>query len=365
MLGAWTVRAPIPTDYTGARGLAVAASTTYVYECAADTLRAASRAAVSTTLTNDVVALEVNEREHATTGYIDVDNSAGVYAPGVAPLAVGNLITVSLGYRTASGVRTSTLPDLTIYGYEHRRAGGESLLRLLVEGGWEQLKRNRQRTQIVHSGDTYATILTRAFSRAGLTLTQTTPSSRATSVTPKFTIHPQTSGYEAVAEALAFLTDRISMSVLAGAVIREPLAGDAIDATRTASTTASTSCASRRCPSPVVEAHAFGAGAFGESIDYVAAAQLGGTREQLRDTTSTTGATAAATAVARLRRRAMDIDRGHLIAPPNVGTELYDVVDVTDAPLGLSAETARVRGIAWRYLPLRGVYEHRLELMPL
>ncbi len=61
----------------------------------------------------------------------------------------------------------------------------------------------------------------------------------------------------------------------------------------------------------------------------------------------------------------MDVDGGHLIAPPNVGTELYDVVDVTDPLLGLSAEKRRVRGIGWRYHPLRGVYEHRLELMPL
>jgi len=118
-------------------------------------------------------------------------------------------------------------------------------------------------------------------------------------------------------------------------------------------------------PPPVAEAHAFGTAAFGESIDYVAAAQLGATKELMRDATSTTGATAAATAAARLRRHALDVDAGHLVAPPNVGTELYDVIDITDAPLGLSALMRRVRGVLWRYLPLRGVYEHRLDLMPL
>jgi len=49
VLGAWTVRAPIPTDYAGASGLAVAFSSTYAYECAADTLRHASRATVTST----------------------------------------------------------------------------------------------------------------------------------------------------------------------------------------------------------------------------------------------------------------------------------------------------------------------------
>ena len=67
VLGAYTVRAPIPTDYTGTHGLAIAAGTTYVYETAANTLRAASRAQVQTTLTNDVLALEIAAREHATT----------------------------------------------------------------------------------------------------------------------------------------------------------------------------------------------------------------------------------------------------------------------------------------------------------
>jgi hypothetical protein len=364
--GAYTHRAPVPVDYPGVYGLAIcgdAGASGYAYESAADDLRAASKAPISTTLTNDVLALVVTEREHATSAYVDIDNSSGIYTPGVAPLAVGNLVTVAVGYRTSSGVRTSTLPDLIVRGYEHRRTGGESVLRLLLEGGWETLKRNRQRTQIVHTAETYAQIVTRAMSRAGINHTLSGASSRATTVTPKFTIHPDDAGFDAVHEALAFLVDRVRMTQNQTAVMREPLAGDASSYAYGVAH-GITELRVTTLPAPVVEAHAFGAAAFGEAISFTAAAQFGGTKEQMRDTNSATGATAAATATARLRRRAMDLDGGHLITPPNCGTELYDVIDVTDPLLNLSGAKRRVSAIAWRYLPLRGVYEHRLELMP-
>lgn len=106
-----------------------------------------------------------------------------------------------------------------------------------------------------------------------------------------------------------------------------------------------------------------GIGAPGSETVHETAAMA--TNELMRDATSATGATAAATAAARLRKHALDVDAGHLIAPPNCGTELYDVIDLTDAVLGLSAVKRRVRGIRWTYAPLRGLYDHRLELMPL
>ena len=85
------------------------------------------------------------------------------------------------------------------------------------------------------------------------------------------------------------------------------------------------------------EAQAFGAGAFGEAIDFASAAAGLGTRVQRRDITSTTGSAAAATAVAHLRQRALDAEAGRLVVPPHCGLELLDVVDWTDAAISSSS----------------------------
>lgn len=118
----------------------------------------------------------------------------------------------------------------------------------------------------------------------------------------------------------------------------------------------------RSTASPVSEAETFGLAAFGEAIDYATAEQSLGVRESLRDLSSTTGATAAATAAAHLRQRALDAAAGQLVAPPNCGQELLDAVDFTDALVAATATKRRVASIRWRFDKRRAVYEQTLEL---
>jgi hypothetical protein len=364
--GANTLRTPAPVDYAGAQGLALAADaggTGYVYESAPDAIYRAPQAQSLLTLTPDLIAIALDEKPDGTSGYIEIDNASGAYAGPPAPIAPGNLVSVSWGYRTAAGLQSSKMGDLWIAGWEHRRTGGVSTLRLHVEGGWEILRRNRQRTQIVHTGgETYQQVLIRILSRAGLHLSASAASSRAVTLAPaKFTIHPQTSGYEAAQQALDFLADRIRMNTLAGAVLTEPLAAAASDYTYGAAHPLRDVRLRTERPS-VAEAHAFGAGAFGEALDFATAAQGGGTREQQRDITSATAAAAGATAAAHLRRRALDAAAGSIVVPPNCGQELLDVVDFTDALISGAAVKRRVTAIRWTYDRRHGAYEQQLTL---
>ncbi|HZS38479.1 MAG TPA: hypothetical protein VFF06_16705 [Polyangia bacterium] len=362
--GAFTLRAPVPVNYAQAEGLALAADAGaggYVYECAPDAVYRAAQSQQLAVLTPNVLAASIDERPYATGGWIDVDNSGGAYAGPPAPIAVGNLLAVSWGYRTASGPLASRMADLWIAGIEHRREGGVSVLRLRVEGAWEALRRNRQRGQVVHTADTYLAVLVRAFSRAGLQLTASGVSSRASTVAPKFTVHPQTSGYEAVRAALAYLADRIRLRGAAGATITEPLASQASDYTYGAAHPLRSARVVAEAAG-VSEAQAFGAGAYGESVDYALAAVGLGSRELVRDASSATNAAATATATARLRQRALDADAGELVVPPHCGQELLDAVDLTDAAIAPSAIKRRVQAIAWRYDARRAVYEQRLTL---
>lgn len=362
--GAFTLRTPVPVNYGGAEGLAIAADAGgvgYVYEAAPDAVYRAAQSQLLLSLTPAIVAVEIDEGPAATRGHIDLDNSGGALAGPPAPIVLGNMVAVSWGYGTASGPQASRMADLWIAGIEHRRSGGVSVLRLHIEGAWETLRRNYQRAQVVHTSDTYLTILLRAFSRAGLQLTATAASSRAGSVTPKFTVLPGASGYEAVRQALAFLADRIRLRPLASAQITEPLATAASDYTFGSAHPLRTVRLLAEMPS-LSESQAFGSGAFGEAIDYAAAGVGLGRRVQQRDISSSTGAAATATAAAQLRQRQLEASSGAVTVPPHCGLEILDVVDFTDPTIAPIAIKRRVSAIHWRLVRAREVFEQHIEL---
>jgi hypothetical protein len=53
---------------------------------------------------------------------------------------------------------------------------------------------------------------------------------------------------------------------------------------------------------------------------------------------------------------------GTIIIPVNCGQQLYDAIDITDAPAGLDAAKRRVLGLVLVYQPRRGEYSQRLLL---
>jgi hypothetical protein len=366
---AYTYTSPVPVGYLGAEGLAIACNAPaadYFYETAPDHVYRAPLTPVTATLTADVVAVLIRERDASTTGYIDLDNSGGAYVGPPQPIALGNKLDVRWGYYTTSGYLTSKMQDLWIEAYEYRRSGGKSVLRLHVEGAWELLRRNRQRTQIVHNAtDTYYNVIRLALARAGLRITSGGVSTRANAVAPRLTIHSTTSGYEAIRQALSYITDRLRPDTIASVKMLDPTSGAATTYTFGAAH-ALRSIQFRTEQPRAAEAHAFGVAAFGEAIDYNAAAVAGAPRDQLRDATSTTGATAAATATAHLRRRALDADAGLITVPPNCGQELYDMIEFSDATISAGNVKRRVKGIDWRYERRGGaVYEQTLLLGPI
>ncbi|MDE3095849.1 MAG: hypothetical protein KGK07_07595 [Chloroflexota bacterium] len=359
--GPYTWRTPAPVDYTQTEGLALAAGTSWAFESAPDHVHRASRALVTADLSAELIAADVRESAFDTTGYIEIDNSDGAYAGPPAPLAVGNLVRLSWGYKTPA-TDTSTMADLWIAGFEYRRTGGISTLRLVLAGGWAQLRRDRQRTSIFHAAGSasYGQILTRLMARAGINLTTSGASARQGAVFPAFQIAPTTDAHTATRQLLDFIADRIIMRT-GTAVLTEPLAtapsvytfggAHAVYEARIAVE-----------PPQASEAHAFGAAVFGEAIDFAAAQAYIGTRVIRRDLTSTTPAQAAATAAAHLRQRALDEPGGTLTVPPACGLELLDVLDITDPLIAAAAVKRRVQAILWRWDAPAGHYEQVISL---
>lgn len=365
--GRFSWRTPLPVDYAGAQGLAAAANATvtggFIYESAPDRIQRAPRDVVVLDVSANVLSIELREDTGNARATIDLNNDAGQYAGPASPLQLGNGVSLGFGYQTTAGAFAGSMLDLWIAAYEHRRDGGRSTLRLHLESGWDLLRRSHQRTQIVHTTDHYGGILSAILARAGLTMATNGASTRAVSITPAFTIHAQTSGYDAARQTLSFVADRLFMRVDAGSLFTERVAGEAASYTFGGAHQLS-AIELRSEPAPVAEAQAFGAGAFGQSTDYALATHGLAPQEQQRDATSTSGAAAAATAATRIRARKLDEDAGSIVVPPHCGLELLDVIAFDDPYVNPATIPRRVMGITWRYDKRRAKYEQTVRLGP-
>ena len=135
IIGSFGWRAPVPTDHHVTTGLALASDGAHVYASGTTIVRRASVAAVTLDVTNDVLALSLDEEQFDGGGWFDLDNTDGAYAGPPAPLQLGALVVLSMGYRTTSGLQSSRLQDLWVEGWEYRRTGGVGVLRVYVETG--------------------------------------------------------------------------------------------------------------------------------------------------------------------------------------------------------------------------------------
>jgi hypothetical protein len=73
--------------------------------------------------------------------------------------------------------------------------------------------------------------------------------------------------------------------------------------------------------------------------------------DETRNITGATTVTGRSAAI--LRRRALTGKSVVLLSPPNIGQELFDVVDITDPSLALSAQAWHVASIALTFAPGR------------
>jgi hypothetical protein len=88
---------------------------------------------------------------------------------------------------------------------------------------------------------------------------------------------------------------------------------------------------------------------YAEDRDVQSVYQHGARLQTVRNLDAGTNAKASAWATGLLRRATWEDQAGELVAPLNAGQQLYDVVTVTSAPLGLTAQKFRVVGVGLDY----------------
>ncbi|MFN8585323.1 MAG: hypothetical protein U0446_08395 [Dehalococcoidia bacterium] len=290
-------------------------------------------------------------------------NDDNRYAAATVPaLAPGGELRVGPGYVTSSGVETSDGPRFWISSVARRRVRGLATVEVEAVDAWGVLASWVAPRQLVWAAGTTSVydILTGLLQRAGLRLSLTPGSNESTVHKPGFTVRAGEDGAAAVRRLLALVPDVLRMRGTLP-LLFEPLASDATDyAYGTAHAIEALSVAEGR---PAAGwARVFGEGVFAESLD-VAALRSGASAALVVDASLTAQARADVRASTVLRREALAVPRGELVSPPNVGHEVGDVVELTDATLGLNA--AKYRVAAWRLRFARAgrpLYEQTLTL---
>jgi hypothetical protein len=355
-------REPVPFDLATDYGLALAFSASAAWAASPFGVWTATLNVPEVDLTADVLEATTDDGSFSGRLRLTLRNDDGRYSALPAPLHPGAEIGLSPGYLTSNGPQVSDGPAYWIERIERRSGDGVATVVIEARDGWALLDAWRARRQYAWAAGEKNVfgILQLLFSRAGLEFSASGASSASTSLYPAFTVHPGESALAAVRRLLEMLPDVV---FLRGefAFLTGPLASEATDyAYGTHHRILSGRYADEHPPTN--RAQVFGKSVFAERFDWAGVAAANDRLEQVLDTNLTTVAQAEARGDAVLRRAAIEAADGEITAPMNCGLELFDVVEVTDAPAGLSAVKRRVAGLALRYSAGQGLYEQRIIL---
>ena len=265
-----------------------------------------------------------------------------------AALREGTEIRVNPGYLTPGGEEVSTGPTFWVTGWERRHGGGESTLVVHAGDGWALLSGWRARRQFswARGEAAMASILGFILQRVGLGLQSANPSQAMLAHRPSFTVHPGETGATAVRRLMAMAPDLLHFRGRE-AFIRQPQPTDAVSYTFGSYHPVHHMRLAASAPD-ATRVQVFGAAGVAEAVDWRAMPLVGERLRQIHDLNQDTLAKAEAHAAALLDRHQRDTVSGELLAPPNCGQELHDVVEV-HAPNAAAPTRLRVAALELDY----------------
>ena len=366
-------REPVAFDFEDGHGVAAVAEGAALWlASAAGVWLSALPAFAELDVSAGVVEARVRADDEGAVVELELNNADGAYtaygAGALGALQRGARLQLTPGYSGTAGAETP-LP----YGYWVESlqliTGARPRLKLRARDAWSLLGQWRARRQLAWAAGekSVSQLLLFLVARAGVEYSSSGGSDALTALRPAFTVHAGETGLTAVRRLLALIEDVGYWD------------GDALRVTLTAGDDASTydlgpSGEGEPAGHAVVEAvygdpgpsanrvRVVGLGAYGEAFDFADAARFEKVRTVV-DLNLTEDAEAAARAAAALRQAQLEaVDDELRLFGVHCGVELYDIVDVTDAQVGLEAATRRVLGYSWTYEPRRGRYDMTLTL---
>jgi hypothetical protein len=367
-------REPVPFNLSSEYGLAIAHDGDYAWLTGPAKVYRAGLAARSLDLTADVIG--VRQELESKTGRLTVElrNDDGRYAsPGQDSLAVLDLgcqLDFSPGYETSEGSEYSPGQSFCLEGFEHTSSGGKASLVLHARDGWGALGDWRARHQFrwnkASEDMNVSEIIAFILARVGLELEVKSQSSVITGFYPDFTVSTDNDGRTVIQRLLSFVPDVLLIEGNKAYVIN-PLSSDGSGYSYGGEHRILEGSYRQGMPGMnrvQVEGYDAGSGELilVDSFDWDTVGRLYDRLKQIDDGNIGTVSEAGQRGEAYLRKAGIEAAGGSILVPVNCGQQLYDVIDVTDAPAGLDAEEKRVLGLVLVYHPQRGEYSQRLRL---
>jgi len=373
-------------DIACAYGLRLQSTTDYWWLERPDGVWRAPRAAGSPlTLTSDLPSgriVALTQRTQQTQGTqpaltLVLDNSQGQYAsPGEGALASLRFraeIVLKLGYKTTAGSETSEAGTYWVDGWQYSTTQQtQSTFTLFCLDGWGLMHRWTARYQMRWNKDdvnlkSVWQVLYQLLARVGICLTNEPSKPQSTAINnfyPDLVLDQGTPGTQALNKLLSFVPDGL---VFRGqqAFTKNPLSNEA-------------SCYSYGADHAILAGtyqeltHTTRTRAIGrdvddnrimeEALDWDLLSLGVDTLEQAYDPNLQTATRAQERADAILRKAAQEATPATITTPTNVGQELLDVVELTDARCGIDQENHRVQTIQTDYDRRKGQYDQNLTL---
>jgi hypothetical protein len=356
-------REPAAFDFEGAHGVAVAISATRIWLVSSDGVwSSALPAFAELDVTALVLEASVASDARGTRVELELDPSAWDE----------DLVQRGARLQLTPGYRTSENETPLAYGYwveaAQLVAGARPHVLVTARDGWWLLERWRARRQLVWAAGekTVGQLLFFLTGRAGVEWTTNGSTSAAlTTLQPAFTVHAGETGLTAVRRLLAMVED---VAWWDGPLLYTGLSADDDAATYELGAAGGHAVVEARRGGLALEVNLVrvaGLEVYGEAADRGDAEAQGERIATVIDVNLATGEECAARAAAVLRKARLAAELAEVrLFGVHCGMELWDVVELTQAQLGLEAEPLRVNAYQWRYEPRRGRYDMQLTLGP-
>ena len=282
----------------------------------------------------------------------------------------GSELRLSIGYHTSEGDEYSEAGRYWVESWEYRRAPNRSTLILNCIDPWALARLWAARYQMRWNSDPLSPekpvyeILKVVLARLGIKLSYKSRSSLITTFYPDFTISPGDRGDRVIRRLLSFVPDKLFFDGVTAYIVN-PKQTDSSAYSYGGEHSILKISQGYNAPD-INRAQVIGKDAVGliakDSFDWDEVQLLGDRLGVQADLNIDTLDKASERGLAVLNHLALSRHLGQLVIPPNCGQELWDVIDVTDAVLGLDGERYRVSGIELSFDPGKAAYLHQLTL---
>jgi len=368
--GLW--REPVPFNLSSIYGLAVAHYGDYAWLTAPGGVWRAPLNAQTLDLSADVVSIRQEQGSSNGALTVELKNDDGKYAaPGQGALAVldiGCQIVFSPGYATSSGDEWSDGASYCLESFEYTGGNGLASLVLHARDGWAALgdweARHQFRWNKTSESYSVKAIIAIILGRVGLKLEVKSQSAVITGFYPDFTVSPGNDGRTLIGRLLSFVPDVLFIEGNKAYLVNPQSSDSAVYSYGTGHVIHQGRYRQGGMDRNrvQVEGDVSGALILADNFNWGEIGRRYDRLSRVADKNLGTVAKAKDRGAAVLREMEIGVVGGEITVPVNCGQQLYDVIDITDAPAGLAAARRRVLGLGLVYQPRRGEYSQRILL---